>query len=167
MARVLTRDDPAVRDLPLQLDRLLPHPAELGPRWSADLGPELRVPRCDACGWLLHPPLPACRRCGGRALTPVALSGRGDVHAATVNHHPWEPELAAPYAIAVVELVEQPGLRLTTSVIGLAPSQVRIGLAVQVAFVAAGDLLVPVFEPAPRLDPDGGAPAPEEGAGRA
>lgn len=151
--RVLRRDDPQVLGLPLSDDRFLPAVAtELGPQWAAALGPTLRFPRCTDCGRYLHPPVAACRRCHGRRSALAAVSGRGVVHACTVNHQRWEPELPVPYAIAVVELEEQAGLRLTSNVIGVAPDEVRIGLPVRVAFVDVGRLYIPVFEPAGGAD---------------
>ena len=50
-----------------------------------------------------------------------------------------------PYVIAEVELAEQPGLRLLTSVVGC--DEVTIGMPVRVRFEQAGDAWIPVFGP--------------------
>ena len=58
--------------------------------------------------------------------------------------------------IAIVELVEQRNLRLTTNIVGCPPEAVRIGMPVKVRFRTVTDeIALPVFEPddAPRPDP--------------
>ena len=59
------------------------------------------------------------------------------------------PEL--PYVVAIVEIEEQPALRLTTNLVNCAPDEVRIGMAVRVVFEKRadrdGDIWIPLFEP--------------------
>jgi uncharacterized OB-fold protein len=64
-----------------------------------------------------------------------------------LSTYQWTPALEPPYVIALVELEEQPGLRLTTNIVDCAPKDVWIGLPVQVRFVESDDLYIPVFEP--------------------
>jgi uncharacterized OB-fold protein len=52
-----------------------------------------------------------------------------------------------PYAIAIVELDEQEGLRLTTNVVNCAAEDVRIGMRVQVVFDQYEDVWIPLFQP--------------------
>jgi len=54
-----------------------------------------------------------------------------------------------PFVLAAVELDEQPGLRLITTLVDCAPEDVEIGLQVEVTFVARGEAFVPLFRPAP------------------
>ena len=75
------------------------------------------------------------------------MSGRGEVHSVTVNHHPWDGD-TEPYAIAIVVLAEQADLRLTTNVIGCPPEDVHIGMPVRVTFEPHDDVWLPLFEPA-------------------
>jgi uncharacterized OB-fold protein len=49
--------------------------------------------------------------------------------------------------VAVVELEEQPGLRLLTNIVGCPPREVAIDMPVQVEFVERGAVFVPVFRP--------------------
>ncbi|MGA7416451.1 MAG: OB-fold domain-containing protein [Acidimicrobiales bacterium] len=77
------------------------------------------------------------------------MSGRGSVFTYTVNYHPFNPGVPPPYVIAIVELVEQVGLRFTTNIVDCAVDEVSIGMAVEVTFEQAGDTWVPVFRPAP------------------
>ena len=88
--------------------------------WTSGEDGRLRFLRCQSCGYYLHPPLPRCPECGGRELEPEAVSGRGEVHSFTVNHQPWDGG-TEPYAIALVAIPEQEGLRLTTNIVGCPP----------------------------------------------
>jgi uncharacterized OB-fold protein len=67
----------------------------------------------------------------------------------TVNHHPFNPAVPVPYLIAIVELVEQHGLRFTTNLVNCASEDAAIGLPVRVVFEQHGEVYVPLFEPDP------------------
>jgi len=123
--------------------------------WTSGAEGVLRFIRCGGCGCWLHPPLPRCPECGSRDVAPQPVSGRGVVFSYTVNHHSWDGS-TEPYAIGLVELEEQAGLRLTTNLVGIAPDDVRIGLPVRVTFEQQGIVYFPLFEP----DPDRSAEAP-------
>jgi acetyl-CoA acetyltransferase len=75
------------------------------------------------------------------------VSGRGTVVAFTVNHHPWLPGFEPPYVIANVALEEDPGVRLTTNVVGCEPAEVHVGQEVAVRFEQCDDVWLPLFEP--------------------
>jgi acetyl-CoA acetyltransferase/uncharacterized OB-fold protein len=123
--------------------------------WTACREGRLEMTRCQACRWFVHPARPVCARCRSRDVKPEPLSGLATVVTYTVNHQRWMPGLEVPYVIAVVELVEQRGLRLTTNVVGCAPDAVRIGMPVRVTFRKLTDeISLPIFEPddAPRAD---------------
>lgn len=115
------------------------------PFWTGGAHGELLIARCQACGWWLHPPMPVCPRCRGRDIRAEAACGRGTVWSYTINRHPWSPGLPPPYVLAEVELEEQAGLRLLTSIIEC--DAVTIGLPVQVRFEPAGEAWAPVFAP--------------------
>ena len=115
--------------------------------WTSGADGRLRFLRCQGCGYYLHPPIPRCPECGSREIAPSEVSGRGEVHSVTVNHHPWDGD-TEPYAIAIVVLAEQADLRLTTNVIGCPPDDVHIGMPVQVTFEPHDDVWLPLFEPA-------------------
>jgi uncharacterized OB-fold protein len=66
----------------------------------------------------------------------------------TLNHQPWVPAPDHPYAIAIVELEEQKGLRLMTNVVNCPAEDVRIGMSVRVVFEHHEDVWFPLFEPA-------------------
>lgn len=115
--------------------------------WTSGEDGRLRIARCTSCSYWLHPPAPYCPRCGGRDVAPDVVSGRGQVWSFTVNHHPWDGG-TEPYAIVLVELAEQPGLRLTSNLVGRRPDDVHIGMAVQVVFEERDGIWYPLFEPA-------------------
>jgi uncharacterized OB-fold protein len=76
------------------------------------------------------------------------VSGRATVATFTVNHQPWIPGFDPPYVVAMVEIEEQPSVRLTTNIVGCRPEEVRIGMPVQVLFEHHDDVWIPLFEPA-------------------
>jgi hypothetical protein len=115
--------------------------------WRGGAEGELRVLRCRACGHWIHPPAPVCPACLGRQVAAEATSGRAVVHTFTVNWQPWYPHFDPPYVVAIVELPEQAGLRLTTNIVGCSPDDVRIGLPVQVVFEHYDGVWLPLFEP--------------------
>lgn len=115
--------------------------------WTAGADGELRFQRCADCGHWLHPPGVICPECRGENLFEQATSGLGTVVAASVNYQPWMPGLEVPYALAIVELDEQQGLRLTTRIVGIPPEAVEIGQRVQVEFEHREDVWIPLFTP--------------------
>jgi len=116
--------------------------------WTGGRDSELRIVRCTDCGYWIHPPSPRCPQCLGAEVEPQPVSGRGTVYTYTVNRRAWSPELEVPYVIAIVQLDEQPDLRLMTNIVGCPPDQVEIGMPVSVEFREQGEVHVPVFRPA-------------------
>ena len=116
--------------------------------WRGGARGELCFLRCRPCGTFIHPPQPVCPECLSKELAPAAVSGRATVLTYTLNHQPWVPAPDHPYAIAIVEIDEQPGLRLMTNVVGCKPQDVRIGMRVRVVFERRDDVYLPLFEPA-------------------
>lgn len=115
--------------------------------WQGGAQGYLMIHHCAGCGHRFHPPAPVCPRCNSLDVAPKAVSGRGTVATFTVNYQAWTPELTEPFVVAIVELDEQPGLRLLSNVVGIAPTQVRTGMAVQVRFEQQEDVWLPLFEP--------------------
>ena len=114
--------------------------------WTGGATGQLRLPFCAACSRWVFPPLLQCPDCSGPAVY-APVSGKGRVFTYTVNHHPFNPEVPVPYVIAIVELVEQEGLRFTTDIVNCEIDSVTIGLPVRVVFEQQGDVFVPLFEP--------------------
>lgn len=137
---------PAFRVLPL-VDERNAH------FWTGGAHGELRFLRCRACRHWIHPPSPICPACLARDLAVEAVSGRARVASYTVNHQRWIPGFEPPYVVAIVEIEEQPSLRLTTNVVNCAIDDVRIDLPVRVTFEEREGVWIPLFEP----DPERGA----------
>ena len=115
--------------------------------WEAGREGALLILRCRDCRYMIHPPYPQCPTCLSRHVEPHAVSGLGTLYSFTVNHHQWAPR-ALPYVIGLVELVEQPDLRLTTNIVECAPDAVTIGMEVEVCFEQLDDVWLPQFRPA-------------------
>jgi uncharacterized OB-fold protein len=118
---------------------------ENGAFWTGGRNGELLIVRCSACGYYVHPPSPRCPQCLSDQVEPSSVSGRGTVYSYTINRQAWVPGLEVPFVIAIVELDEQPGLRLMTNIVDCPPEDVEIGMPVEVAFVERGEVFVPVF----------------------
>jgi hypothetical protein len=115
--------------------------------WRGGAEGELRFLRCEPCGSYVHPPAPVCGRCLSKDLEPTAVSGRATVATFTLNHQPWVPSSDHPYVVAIVEIEEQPDVRLMTNIVGCPPEAVHIGMAVAVEFEEHEDVWIPVFAP--------------------
>ncbi len=121
--------------------------------WRGGRDGVLQFLRCHACGYWIHPPSPVCPVCLSRDVAPEPVSGAGVIHTFTINHQPWIPTFDPPYVIAIVALIEQADLRLTTNIIGCAPEEVTIGMPVHVRFEHHDDngyeVWLPLFEVVP------------------
>lgn len=113
--------------------------------WTGGARGELLISRCKSCALWIHPPLPRCPACRSADVAPESVSGRGHVLTFTVNRHPWFPRQEVPYVLAIVELAEQAGLRVTTRLVGISQGEVRIGLPVRVFFEQVEDVWLPLF----------------------
>lgn len=112
--------------------RLVPTPVGLNAGFyerAATTG-RLHFQRCDECGVWRHPPRFRCAACSSDSWSWSPVSGRGRVFSWTVTHRPVDPAFAAelPYAVLVVEMEE--GVRMVGNLIGLAPSELQLDLAV-------------------------------------
>jgi uncharacterized OB-fold protein len=116
--------------------------------WQGGADGRLHILRCAACSHWIHPYAGRCPKCRSADIAPQPVSGRGTVAGFTVNHQAWVPGVATPYVVAVVELEEQPDVRLMTNLPQTPIGQVRIGLPVKVYFEAHGDIRLPQFEAA-------------------
>jgi uncharacterized protein len=120
------------------------------PFWTGGADGRLHIAHCDSCHRWVHPPSKDCPDCGG-GLVARPVSGFGTVLTYTVNRHPFNPAVPLPYVVAIVELIEQEGLRVATNIVDCEPDSVVIGMPVEVRFEEqkAGDdtAFVPVFAP--------------------
>jgi hypothetical protein len=117
--------------------------------WQAAQDGRLVIQRCDSCRSWYYPPTIGCPGCRSEALVPTDVSGRGTVYTFTIVRQAFDPAFAddVPYVVALVELEEAPGLRMLTTITGVEPQEVRVGMQVAVAFEGRDGAVIPVFEP--------------------
>ena len=117
--------------------------------WEGCRDGELRILRCDSCGRYIHWPRPVCSNCLSTSLTPQPVSGRGRLYSYTIADqafHPWFAD-KVPYVVAVIDLEEQPGLRIVTNLVDH-EDDYAVDMPVEVVFrQVADDLVLPLFRP--------------------
>jgi len=115
----------------------LPYPdAETKPYWDWAKQHELRMQRCADCSEVRFPPRPMCPACNSMRDEWVPMSGTGTIYSWVVIHPPVLPAFAAdaPYAVVLVQLDDDPTLRLVGTVSDIAPADLAAGIAVEVWF---------------------------------
>jgi uncharacterized protein len=124
---------------------------EMAPFWDAARRHELVAQRCLDCGAFRFPAREVCSSCLSRRAEWERVSGRGRVFSLVVMHqasHPWFAS-RTPYAVVVIELDE--GARMLSTVAGLEPHAIAIGMPVEVAFDdVTPEISLPVFRAAAR-----------------
>ncbi|MEE2059191.1 Zn-ribbon domain-containing OB-fold protein [Rhodococcus artemisiae] len=119
--------------------------------WNGVRDGELRIQQCSDCAALSHPPKPICSACGSFALGHLVVSGAGTVYSHVTFHKPLSQGFDEPYNVSVVELEE--GVRLVSQVVGVKPSEVSIGMSVEVEFAEVEPgLVLPQFHPVAETD---------------
>lgn len=132
--------------------RILPRITDLNRAfWTGGERGELVFLRCQDCGTRIHPPVTICHEDHSRNVKPEAVSGRAKVATFTINHQMWMPGPELPYVVAIVEIDEDPSIRLTTNIVGCTPETVRVGMPVEVVFEKHSDgeaaVWLPLFKP--------------------
>ena len=116
--------------------------------WEATREGRLELCRCQGCRRWLQPPLERCPSCW-EPTGYEAVAGTGEIHSVIVVHQPAIPGYRdlLPYTVALVELDEQPGLRLPARIVS--DDEVELGqkVAVELVDLPGGDHKVAVFRP--------------------
>jgi uncharacterized OB-fold protein len=127
---------------------MLPAPTpESQAYWTGGRNGELLIHRCRTCFNFFLPGGPVCWRCRSTDVAPEPVSGRGWVASYTVNRQTWIPAFPPPYAVALIELAEQPDTRVVSNIVEIDPDDVTIGLEVEVFFEEWEDVWIPLFRP--------------------
>ncbi len=123
------------------------------PFWEGTARGELLLQTCAACGRMRMPPRPMCPACRSLHVAWTKASGRGRIWSFVVAHPPLLPAYAelAPYNVIVVQLEEDPTLRLVGNLVESAdgpinavdPATIRIGEPVRVVFAQVEDVFLP------------------------
>ena len=129
----------------------IPLPSRDGPFeagfWAALDRGELAHQQCDACSAWHFPPRWRCA-CGG-TLNYTPVSGKARLWSWTVVHPPVLPAFApyAPYPVAIAELDEAPGLRMTGPLVEnpgdpinhIDPARLTIGMPLTACVITLAD----------------------------
>ena len=110
--------------------------AETKPYWEWTKKHELRMQRCADCGELRFPPGPMCPSCNSMRDEWVPMRGTGTIYSWIIVHPPVLPAFAddAPYAVVLVQLDDDPVLRLVGQVIDVPNDELAAGMALEVVF---------------------------------
>ena len=123
------------------------HPVHTRGYWDAVQNGHFVLERCVECRRYAHPPVGACRYCGGH-VEFVSSAGTGVIYSATKMFYQAVPTTirTVPYWVAVVALDEQDGLRIVVPVEDTPDDQVRPDAPVEITIreVAAGGRRIPV-----------------------
>jgi uncharacterized protein len=121
--------------------------------WAGAARGELVVQACGACGKWRHPPRPMCPHCRSTAVTWEPTSGTGRVWSYVVPHPPLLPAYSplAPYNVIVVELDDDPKIRLVGNLVTSAageineidPHSIVVGEPVRVVFATVEGVAFP------------------------
>jgi uncharacterized protein len=120
------------------------------PFWKAAHEHRLVVARCAACGHVRMPPGPYCPQCRAPLLDWAPVSGRGEIYAFTIVRHAVIRAVSEqiPYAVAVVELCDAPGVRLVASLWDVGECKIVIGHQVEVVWDdVSQQITIPRFRP--------------------
>ena len=104
------------------------------PFWSAAREGRLVLQHCGDCGKPRYPINHVCPHCLCEKFEWKAVSGRGTVHSSIVFHQVYNQAFAqdVPYNVSLIQLAEGP--RMISNVVGVPPSDVKVGEHVQVVF---------------------------------
>ncbi len=104
------------------------------PFWEGCKQGRLLLQYCDACRQYQFYPRLYCMHCGEQKTRWVEASGRGVVYSFTVIRQNKSPEFRddVPYNVALIQLEEGP--RMMSSVVDVAPGDLRVDLPVSIVF---------------------------------
>ncbi len=129
-------------------------------QWRGFLDRQLLVNRCDDCGRWSNPPRAICPACWSGRVGPRAISGRGRVQWFTLLFQGGPPDsLVHPYPVVVVELDEQAGLRVTSTLVDCDPASIACDMPVELRWDERGGAPIPVFGPPPGVPASPRAPS--------
>jgi uncharacterized OB-fold protein len=107
--------------------------------WEALKEGIVKLQKCAACNTWVFYPRNRCSNCLSDALEWQEVPGTGCLYTFTIARQPTSPHFASevPQRLAVVELDE--GVRLTTTLVNTADSEIRIGMRLRPYFDPVSD----------------------------
>lgn len=131
----------------------------IAPFWRAAARHELVLPRCTDCERFVWYPADACPRCATPGPVWTRVSGHGRLFSWAVVeralHAPFRDRV--PYVTGLVEIDEDPAVRLVTTIVDVPVDALQVGMALEVRW---GELHFdgdPRRVPAPFFGPPDGA----------
>jgi uncharacterized protein len=119
--------------------------------WEAVEAHRLDLLRCQDCGHFIHYPKPVCRYCLSTNLAPQTVSGEGSLYSYSEimqAPHPYFVD-KLPYLIGIIDIQEEPGIRVPTGLLDCTRDQLRCGMPMQITFRdLTSTLTLPFFHPA-------------------
>lgn len=116
--------------------------------WDSAADHRLVLQRCRSCAKLQYPPEVCCVHCQGEEFDLAEAGGRGVIYSYAVVERPLHAGFVdtLPYVVVIVELDDQPGLRILTNLVDLPPgTALSCGMPVQVVFEDRGGVTLPQF----------------------
>ena len=105
---------------------------------------KFEIQRCKACQQAIFYPRELCPHCGSDQLAWEQASGQGTVYSTTVIRR--KADAGGDYNVALVDLAEGP--RMMSRVEGMAPADVKIGMAVKAQVITHNGKGLVVFNAA-------------------
>ena len=104
------------------------------PFWDGLESGRVTLPRCRSCGHWIFDPRRHGDACWSHDLEWQDVSGAGSLYTYTLTRIPTLPDFAdeMPQALAVVELDQ--GVRINTTLVGLAEDEIRVGMRLKPVF---------------------------------
>jgi uncharacterized OB-fold protein len=116
--------------------------------WEEAAEHRLVVQRCTGCSHTRFPPAPICPKCRADDAEWHEVSGQGEVYTYTIMHRPVAAEMTLPFVVAVISLEGSGGLRIISNLVNVEPSDVTIGMPVELVWEdMSADLAIPRFQP--------------------
>lgn len=116
------------------------------PFWSAAREGSLAMQQCTSCGHIRYPISHVCPECLSEHAEWKKLSGNGRVYSSIVFHQVYNELYRGdvPYNVSLIQLEEGP--RMISNVVGIPPSDVKVGDKVSVVFDQVTDeVAIPRF----------------------
>ena len=117
------------------------------PFWAAARAQQLVLQHCGECGKPRYPINHVCPHCLSDRFEWKAVSGRGTVYSSIVFHQVYNAAYTGdvPYNVSLIQLEEGP--RMISNVVGMPPSDVKVGDAVRVVFdTVTPEISIPRFQ---------------------
>ncbi len=121
---------------------------ETQPFWEYCKKHELRMQKCQQCGYVRFPISTVCPKCSAMEFEWALLSGKGRVYSFTTYRVAYHPAFKddIPYVVAIIQLTEGP--RMESNIVGCRVEDVKIDMPVMVSFEDVTEQVsLPKFRP--------------------